>query len=308
MRKLWLVGAIFLPGLAFVLAWHAAADLPQRVSADGYPLRLRVEGQGSPTVVLEIGLSGPLEEWAVVQRGIAGFTRVAAYDRLGSKHGKPKLTGSEVARGLHAALANAGLKPPYILVGQSFAGIYNRIFASLYSTEVVGLVLLDPAQEEFIDWMAVHHPEESLSRFPRDRWPEAAGIEATLDELKAAGPLPNVPVIVVTGTRAGQGTLRDEVLPTWSACHANWVQKQPQGRHVRAEASGHAVHIDQPELVIELVHEVASNSASKSKSTARGVPPADSDPVFGVSRVGWIDMRASQNVLRERRKAVPCCR
>jgi hypothetical protein len=102
--------------------------------------------------------------------------------------------------------------------------------------------------------------------------------------------LPNVTVIVVTGTRAGQGSLRDEVLPTWSACHANWVQKQPQGRHVRAEASGHAVHIDQPELVIELVREVASTSARKSKSTARGVHPADSNPVLGVSRVGWIDM------------------
>jgi hypothetical protein len=62
---------------------------------------------------------------------------------------------------------------------------------------------------------------------------------------------------VVTGTRAGQGSLRDEVLPIWSGCHANWVQKQPQGRHVRAEASGYAVHIDRPELVIELVREVA---------------------------------------------------
>jgi pimeloyl-ACP methyl ester carboxylesterase len=165
---------------------------------------------------------------------------------------------------LHAVLVNAGLKPPYILVGQSFGGVYNRIFASLYPTEVAGLVLLDPAQEEFIDWMAVHHPEESLARFPRDRWPEAAGIEATLDELKAVGPLPNVPVIVVTGTRPGQGSLRDEVMPVWTACHARWAQTQPQGRHVRAEASGHPVHIHQPELVIGLVREVASTCARNS--------------------------------------------
>jgi pimeloyl-ACP methyl ester carboxylesterase len=252
-----------LPGLAFVPAWRAAADLPPRVSANGRPLRLRVEGQGSPTVVLEIGLGGPLEEWAVVQRGIAGFTRVAAYDRLGSKHRMPKLTGSMVARELHAALSNAGLKAPFVLVGQSFAGVYNRVFASLYPTEVAGLVLLDPAQEEFIDWLAVHHPEESLARFPREHWPEAAGIEATLDELKAVGPLPNVPVIVVTGTRPGLGSLRDDVLPVWTACHAQWVHKQPQGHHVRAENSGHAVHIDEPELVIGLVREVVRSARDR---------------------------------------------
>lgn len=94
-------------------------------------------------------------------------------------------------------------------------------------------------------------------------------MEASLDELKAAGPLPNVPVIVVTGTRASQGSFRDEVLPIGSGCHANWVHRQPQGRHVRAEASGHAIHIDQPEPVIDLVREVASTSARKPKSAAR---------------------------------------
>jgi pimeloyl-ACP methyl ester carboxylesterase len=262
--KLCLAGLILLPSLAFVPAYRAVADLPKRIDANGHPLRLRVEGHGSPTVVLEIGLGGPLEEWAVVQRGLAAFTRVAAYDRLGSRHRLPKLTGSMIARELHAALANAGVHPPYVLVGQSFAGVYNRIFASLYPSEVVGLVLLDPAQEEFFDWMAVHHPEESLARFPRDRWPEAAGIEATLDELKAVGPLPNVPVLVVTGTRPGLGSLRDQLLPVWTACHAQWAQQQPQGRHIRAEASGHAVHIDQPELVIELVRDLVSRARDSS--------------------------------------------
>ncbi len=37
---------------------------------------MRVEGEGSPTVVMEIGLGGPLEEWAAVQPEVAKFARV----------------------------------------------------------------------------------------------------------------------------------------------------------------------------------------------------------------------------------------
>src|SRR5207253_2207002 len=124
---------------------------------DGRLLRMRVEGQGSPAVVMEIGLGGPLEEWKLVQPEVARFTKVFAYDRIGALETKSKLTGQDIARELHAALQKAGIEPPYVLVGQSFGGIYNRIFASLYPNEVAGMVLLDPTQEEFLDWMNIHH-------------------------------------------------------------------------------------------------------------------------------------------------------
>jgi pimeloyl-ACP methyl ester carboxylesterase len=265
MRKAMPVLLLVLPCLAFVPAWRAAADLPKRVDGGGHPLRLRVAGKGSPTVVLEIGLGGPLEEWAIVQPAIASFTRVAAYDRLGAGHRAPRLTGKEICQELHTALANAGLEPPYILVGQSFGGVYNRLFASLYPEEVAGLVLLDPAQEEFIDWMEVHHPEQSLASFSRVDWPEAAGIEATLEELKSAGELPNIPVIVVTGSRTGEGKLRDQVLPMWTACHDRWATAQPRGRHVLAKASGHGVHVDEPDLVVELVKELVESARARTR-------------------------------------------
>ncbi len=165
MNKLLIFLATLLSGSSFWIAEQAVDDLPDRVDVDGRLLRMRIEGEGSPAVVLEIGLGGPLEEWELVQPEVARFTKVVAYDRIGAVELKSKLTGQDVARELHAALHKSGVEPPYVLVGQSMGGMYNRVFASLYPDEVAGMVLLDPTQEEFLDWMKIHHP---IKRFPKN--------------------------------------------------------------------------------------------------------------------------------------------
>ena len=263
MTRLLAMLVLLLTPLSLLLARRAALDLPRRVDAGGHLVRMRMAGQGSPVVLFEIGLGGPLEEWAAVQPDVARFTGTMAYDQLGSDRLTGALSGGQIARELHAALANAQVSPPYVLVGQSFAGIYNRLFAAAYPEEVAGIVLLDPAQERFMEWMEVHHPEHGLSSIRRDRWPEAAGIEATLDELKSMRPLPDVPVIVVTGARRGRDRLRDALLPVWTDMHREWVSKLPQGRHVLAEKSGHAIQIDEPDLVVGLIQEIVEQARKR---------------------------------------------
>jgi pimeloyl-ACP methyl ester carboxylesterase len=233
---------------------------------------MRIEGQGSPAVVLEIGLGGPLEEWDIVQAEVARFTKVMAYDRIGAVDTKTKLTGQEIARELRAALRKAGIEPPYVLVGQSFGGVYNRVFASLYPNEVAGMVLLDPSQEDFIAWMEVHYPEHTLSRYDVENWVEGAGVWDTLNELQVAAPLPNVPVTVVTGTKFINDDTRIKVLPVWTASHAKWVKSLPHGRHVLAPESGHGVQVEAPELVVKLVRETVERSRKEAKSAAAVLP------------------------------------
>jgi hypothetical protein len=48
-----------------------------------------------------------------------------------------------VAANLDALLAAAGVKPPYVLVAHSSGGVYDRIFAGRYPTDIAGLVMLD---------------------------------------------------------------------------------------------------------------------------------------------------------------------
>jgi pimeloyl-ACP methyl ester carboxylesterase len=271
MNKFILTVATLLSCTSLLLARHASEDLPKRIEGGGHLLRMRIEGEGSPTVVMEIGIAGPLEEWAAVQPEVAKFTRVMSYDRIGSNYQQKSLTGKQIAVELHQALANAHLPPPYVLVGQSFAGVYNRVFASIYPDEVVGLVLLDPTQEQFIDWMKVHHPKEEFTTQLHRNWPEAVGAAATLDELKSNGPLPDVPVVVVSCTHNEHDSFRTEVLPIWTASHDEWVKQLPQGRHVITEKSGHGIQVDQPELVVDLIREVvelARHSASSPTTAA----------------------------------------
>jgi pimeloyl-ACP methyl ester carboxylesterase len=252
--------AILLSGGSFWLADRAVRDLPPRVDVDGRLLRMRIEGEGSPAVVLEIGLGGALEEWAAVQPELARFTKVVAYDRLGAVDKQSVLTGQNVSRELHAALTREGVEPPYLLVGQSFGGIYNRIFASMYPQEVVGMVLLDPSQEDFIKWMEHHHPTRCISRADVVNWPEGAGIWASLDEVRLCPPLPDVPIIVATGTRASDDPVRIEVLPIWTKSHADWVRTLAHGRHVVVPESGHGVHVEASRLVIDLIREVVDDA------------------------------------------------
>jgi pimeloyl-ACP methyl ester carboxylesterase len=118
--------------------------------------------------------------------------------------------------------------------------------------------------------MAVHHPDRQISRKDTVGWPEAAGIWSTLEQLKRYDPLPRVPIVVVTGARPSDDPVRIELLPVWTKSHADWIKTLPQGRHVIEPSSGHGVHVEAPELVVQMIRDVVDS--------ARGRKSADRTP------------------------------
>jgi len=120
------------------------------VDIGGYRLNLYCTGSGSPTVIFESGLGDSAYVWALVQPAVSKLTRTCSYDRAGfgfSDAGPmPRTAGREVAE-LHALLHNAGLAPPFVLVGHSLGGMLARLYTDRYFTEVAGLVLVDGAYE-----------------------------------------------------------------------------------------------------------------------------------------------------------------
>lgn len=242
---------------ALTCAWRVRNEMPRRVPVGEHLLRVQQAGTGGDvTVVFEIGMGGPLEMWGAVQPRVAQFARTVAYDRLGSRHAGT-LTGRNVAAEVHAMLEAAGARPPYVLVGQSFGGIYCRLFADAYPDEVAGLVLVDPTQERFVEWLRRERPE--LAKFSNQElqtWPEAAGVDDTLEQINATATRPpSVPVTVITGTARGEAE-RDQLMDRWWGEHEAYAKALPLGRHVAAEHSGHGVQSDEPELVAEEVRRV----------------------------------------------------
>lgn len=133
-------------------AAHGAAgdDLYARpgrlVPAAGTRLNFYCSGQGSPTVVFDSGWGDWAPVWMLVQPRVSQWAQACSYDRAGAGFSDPgpmPRTSVQIAAELRSALHNAGIKPPYILVGNAFGGDNVRTFAAQYPAEVAGLVLVE---------------------------------------------------------------------------------------------------------------------------------------------------------------------
>lgn len=98
--------------------------------------------------------SGALDStlaWAMVQPTISQAHATCSFDRAGLGFSDPATrpgTAANEVDDLHKALVVAGIKPPYVLVGHSAAGLSVRIFADRFRDEVTGMVIVDGSHED----------------------------------------------------------------------------------------------------------------------------------------------------------------
>jgi pimeloyl-ACP methyl ester carboxylesterase len=271
MKKLLMTLAAIGSGIAVVLAMDLGRLTFTMVDAGGHELRMLITGNGSPTVVFETGGSpqdgGPLEYWERVQPAVSKITRTVAYDRAGigrSAPGPKPRDARQVARELHAALHAAHVAPPYILVGHSFGGPLNRVFAGMYPDEVGGLVLVDPTQEEFIDWNQARDSSHKERR--DDEWKD---IEASLAEAHESRVPPGIPVVLITamGPRVLPSFVTEKqkeefniIRPMWLKFHNDWVEKIPNAQHIVTKNSGHGIPFEEPELIISTIRQMVEKT------------------------------------------------
>ncbi len=254
--------------LATALAIAASRAMPVWVSAGAPQLRMRIQGHGSPAVILETFGPASLETWNRIQPGIARFATVVAYDHAGywgSQPGPKPRVASQIVQELHAALQNAGVPPPYVLVGYSFGGPYIRVFADRFPTEVAGMVFVDPAQEEFMAWLNRRFPWLNVvSEADRARQDEWGSQWPSLDQASQTS-LPSVPITLISAAQPG-GPLLQRLLPEWVGAHQRWLRAFPQAHHLVTTNSGHGIVFSEPQLVINAVRNVAQEAAARSSA------------------------------------------
>ena len=252
----------------------------------GRKIYLECRGNGSPTVVLISGTRGAHDDWTdlidpknpnsapkpgepAVFPQVSKFARVCAYDRPGtvmndntqtkSTPVQQPTTAQQGVGDLHAVLIASREPGPYVLVGHSWGGLIARLFASTYPDEVAGLVLVDSASEFLkssltpAQWATYIEATKKLI--------ESNGLEApdharTLDLLHGSPGVPPVPVDLLTSdNRFDFGAGGAETWPAWRTAQDR-LANLLNAKHVSETNSGHAIQMEQPQLVINSIREV----------------------------------------------------
>jgi len=122
-------------------------------NVEGRRLFLQRSGTGGPAVVFipAAGMVGI--DYLNIHNLVSRRTTSVIYDRAGTGWSDPvKLPRSarEVTDELRSLLHTAGVPAPYLLVGHSLGGVYARRYAQRFSDEVAGMLLLEPAHEDFL--------------------------------------------------------------------------------------------------------------------------------------------------------------
>ncbi|WP_456733302.1 alpha/beta fold hydrolase [Bradyrhizobium sp. USDA 3364] len=253
--------ALVAPWLAstFVfLASVVASAHDSLVSVGSDRLHVDVIGESGPTAVFEAGLGNDSTTWKSVADPISAFARVVLYDRVGLGQSSQltdtsaAITADAVARRLHTLLAAADTRPPYILVGHSLGGLYMQMFARKYPTEVSGVVLLESSSTEA--------PSELKTRAKlvpgTAAYLEEEGVAESNQQVRNAGPFPDVPLAVIAATDHGPHFREWE--PTLMRLQQQLATLSPQGSLIVAQGSGHDVQLDRPETVIDAVRRMAA--------------------------------------------------
>jgi len=235
----------------------------QKVDVGGHNLQLLIGGQGSPAVIFEGGFGTGIASWSMVQKNVAAFARTVSYDRAGlgqSDPGPKPRSAKQIATELHAALQKSGIQPPYVMVGHSFGGIYVRVFADMYPKEVVGIVLLDPSQESFNDWLKknladrLEAAEANIAKANEGVKAEYAAVDTSYALARAAKVPEGIPVVLLTATE--DESMPAEARKVWIEKHKEWLATVPGSKHVIVEKATHFIQAQQPALVIETIKQV----------------------------------------------------
>jgi len=237
-------------------------------------LFLRCVGQGSPTVVFEGGLT---TDWYELQNQVASFTRVCSYDHPNGPWSRsdpaptPRTARNFVAD-LHALLRMAGVRGPYVLAGYSNGGLFTQLYASTHPRQVAGLVLIDAVHPAYhkrtLAMLKPLVPPEIWETLRQDIMtpehrlvdPERVDIWTSERQTRMAlrrSPLRPMPLVVLTrGQPAGPGgPFVEQEEELWRQLQRELAQMVPGSRHLITQ-SGHDIHHEQPELVLDALRDV----------------------------------------------------
>ncbi|MCA1554064.1 MAG: alpha/beta hydrolase [Chloroflexi bacterium] len=249
------------------------APISKLVSVGNYKLYIECTGSRGPTVVMDAGLSASGRLWYLVAPKVAAFTRVCTYDRANtgrSERAPTPRTSQDVVNDLHSLLGNAGVQPPYVLVGHSLGGLNMRLYANEFRSEVVGLVLVDAAHEDEWERFGALLPPEfpgeplQLKDFRRQFNNPVQGIEKidlkiSGDQLKAKRQsYGDMPLMVISHGKPVAdvpAVFSPIVEGVWTDMQKDLLKWSRNSKQIIATESDHGIPTEQPQLIVDAIRE-----------------------------------------------------
>ena len=253
-------------------------------------LRYICRGEGSPTVVVDQGMSiehGSFAQpisvgWAKVFGEIQKTTRICMHDRAGlgssDKAATPR-TSQDMVKDLRSLLRRAQIAPPYVLVGHSIGGCNVRLFANQNPEEVLGMVLVDSSHpnqwQRFAEFLPPESPNELpiLRTLPHGTDPsflsDGIDIRASAEQVRATHTLGTKPLVVLTQSPRAlrppglPPDISDKMRIAWAELQVDLLNLSANGSHVIASHAGHLIQLDEPQLVIDAILKVVHEARAK---------------------------------------------
>ncbi|NOY98399.1 MAG: alpha/beta hydrolase [Chloroflexi bacterium] len=261
------------------------SPLDEQVDIGTHKLHIYCVGTGTPVIVIDVGFGESYTSWQSVQDQLAQDTRVCTYDRAGygqSEPGPMPRHSKQASGELKLLLENAGIEGPYLLVGHSLGGLNMQVFASQYSDVVVGAVLLDPPPlrwitggGEFPELYEMFNQEtqglsaaaEALSQSANPEEKATASFYQTLaseheelfgesaQQVAAIRSFADMPLVVIASGKANPafGDSAEAFQQFWIEQSRELADKSTRGHFILAEESGHHIHQDAPDMVLDAV-------------------------------------------------------
>lgn len=242
------------------------------VDVSGGQLHIHCDGTGPSTVILIAGWNDDHTSFSTIEPTLTATTRVCSYDKFGTGTSTPAPVAqsfSTQATDLHELLHSTNEIGPYIVVGHSFGGDVAVTFASKFRDEVHGLLLLDATPTTWNSVLCAVHDDGTpaasglaqVCAMQAAPGGNAEGLEgpAAFAELAGIATLESLPLIVDTAAHrpyADQGAspeLAAQLTDDWNAGQRHWVSLSSHGELVEVPDTGHYIHIDQADLVVEQI-------------------------------------------------------
>jgi pimeloyl-ACP methyl ester carboxylesterase len=262
------------------------------------------KGQGSPTVVLISGHGNGAEDWSLILDpddpvhdtpgddlsagmgtlvasddavfpSIARTTRVCTYDRpdirftgeVTTPREQPHPVDLDISD-LESLLAAIGEPGPYVFVAHSYGGLIATLYARNNPDNVAGLVMVDTVSEVMEDlvtpgaldwWDEVNSETNDVVR-------EGVMVKDAFAQINAAGPMPEVPAIVLVADKPFRVDLiPPELLEGEHTTFDDWVAMVKQlgvnlgAKTITETNSGHNIYMYNPQLVIDSINEIVDD-------------------------------------------------